>query len=754
MVESGIRCARHWLVRLCLLFWAGLASAMAAGKTGADIPLDISRAQRLDLSRHLQVCVSSTEARLEQILEGACEWDSKRPPSVSRGFDRRAFWIRLDLVNRSTARADRLLSVGHARLQEVSLFRVPETGRPVVLGRSGSRVALSAKPVPLPKPSFRLGFEPGERKTLWLRVASETIIEFAPELQSLETGYFNTQRLQLFQALAIGCMLLCFVYSVGAYLILRESTLLFFGIFMVAEILVELTRSGLLQTYLWPASLPFNPRMLSLGVVVSIGAFSIFLRGFIPDLTEHRITHHVFRSALIVFYGGMLWSLFIDYRSGSVLWSYALIVWMLSILVLAIQSWRNGSPTAKLLFQSFMLLMAIELLRFWSVTGWIDFSDIEALGNPVAIALTSSLILIGMIRRLREMQSDLSRTREESAARLSFMSQMSHELRSPLTTILGQLRLMARSEIPERARKMVEAMRQDAGQLLSMIDDILDYAQGTAGKQSLHCSVRRWDHLAERIEQRARILAQVNGNRLVFHSDGPGHAPFLVDERRLLQVLSNLLANAANYCRDGVIELSCRIAQGMESDDWNLSFTVSDTGPGIAQEDQQRIFQPFERGAEAHLSHHKGVGMGLAISRQLVELLGGQLELWSEPGKGSRFSFCIPCQAAQSEEVEWGEDEGKLIPARSATGSDERQIVSAPAPAPVAACQLLGPGKDQLDQLLSLVDNGQISDILEMMDMLEKMEPELGPFCGTARDLALQLDLQALRMLCAGQRQD
>lgn len=118
-------------------------------------------------------------------------------------------------------------------------------------------------------------------------------------------------------------------------------------------------------------------------------------------------------------------------------------------------------------------------------------------------------------------------------------------------------------------------------------ENIPVYAQGTAGKQRLHCSARNWFGLTERIEQRSKVLAQVNGNRLVIRSSGPGQAMFLVDERRLLQVLSNLLTNAASYCRSGVIELTCRIEQVKASDDWSLSFAVSDTGPGIAPEEME-----------------------------------------------------------------------------------------------------------------------------------------------------------------------
>lgn len=148
-------------------------------------------------------------------------------------------------------------------------------------------------------------------------------------------------------------------------------------------------------------------------------------------------------------------------------------------------------------------------------------------------------------------------------------------------------------------------------------ENIPVYAQGTAGKQRLHCSARNWFGLTERIEQRSKVLAQVNGNRLVIRSSGPGQAMFLVDERRLLQVLSNLLTNAASYCRSGVIELTCRIEQVKASDDWSLSFAVSDTGPEIAPEDQQRIFHPFERGIEAHLSHHKGNRLPVQLQHRL-----------------------------------------------------------------------------------------------------------------------------------------
>ena len=740
MAERDWVSAWRRLLQACLLFWAGLASGLAAGSAAGDMALDISSPHRFDLSRHLQVCAAAPEVRIEQILAGDCERDDSSPPSVSRGFDNRAFWIRLDLVNQSDAQVNRLLSLGHARLQEVNLFRLSESGLPVALGNSGSGIALNARAVPLPRPSFRLEFEPGERKILWLRVASETIVEFAPELQPLEAGYYRAQRLQMFQALAIGCMLLCFCYSMGTYLILREKTLLFFGIFMLAEIVIELTHSGMLQTYLWPASLPFDTRVLTLGVAVCIGAFSLFLRSFVPNLQSHRLSYDLSRGTLAVFYGGVLWGLLIDYRDGTLVWTYALIVWMLSVLVLIVLSWRQGSATAKILLQSFMLLTVIELIRLLAVTRRVNFREFESLGNPFAIALTSAVILIGMIRRVREMQSDLSQTKAERAASLSFMSQMSHELRSPLTTIIGQLKLLIQTALPDRARQMVETMRLDAAQLLSMIDDILDYAQGTAGKQRLHCAAQRWSNLTERIEQRARMLTGKNGNRLVFHSTGPGQAVFLVDERRLLQVLSNLLANADHYCHDGIITLSCNIEEARTGSDWKLIFSVSDTGHGIAPEDQQRVFQPFERGSDAYLSDHKGVGMGLAISRQLVQLMNGQLMLQSERGNGCRFSFEVSCQAAQADEIELDADEISMNSIATTQEPYSPQTANINQQFPV-------PDEDKLAQLLQLIENGQISDFVKTIEILELADPKLGQFCSTVRDLALQLDLAELRRL-------
>ena len=86
MPERGIHCARLWLIQFGLLLWLGLGSALAAGVPVAQLPLDIAGTQRLDLSPHIQVCVSRAEASIEQILGGACEWDSDSPPSVSRGF--------------------------------------------------------------------------------------------------------------------------------------------------------------------------------------------------------------------------------------------------------------------------------------------------------------------------------------------------------------------------------------------------------------------------------------------------------------------------------------------------------------------------------------------------------------------------------------------------------------------------------------------------------------------------------------------
>jgi len=224
-------------------------------------------------------------------------------------------------------------------------------------------------------------------------------------------------------------------------------------------------------------------------------------------------------------------------------------------------------------------------------------------------------------------------------AKSEFLSRMSHELRTPLTAILGFTELLQMGGMPGDQRDLFVDRTHRAGQhLLALINDILDISRVETG--SLAVSIEPVD-AALLVEEAIELIAPMAQSRRIVVANTVRDAVVLADSGRLRQVLLNLLSNAVKYNREaGAITISSRT----ESD--CVAIVVADTGPGIAESDMPRLFQPFER-LGVQTGEIEGTGIGLAISRGLVEIMAGTIGIESTVGEGARFTVTLPAAELQ-----------------------------------------------------------------------------------------------------------
>ncbi|MEH2057214.1 MAG: response regulator [Nostoc sp.] len=221
-----------------------------------------------------------------------------------------------------------------------------------------------------------------------------------------------------------------------------------------------------------------------------------------------------------------------------------------------------------------------------------------------------------------------------------FLANMSHELRTPLNSLLILARLLADNSLSNLTDKQVEYSRTiySAGtDLLELINDILDLAKIESGTMSLDIEQIAFADLETSLEQTFRQVAHNKEVSFTIELDEKLPPTIYNDSKRLQQVLKNLLANAFKFTEQGSVKL--RIA---EVDHLMIAFAVSDTGIGIAAEKQKIIFEAFQQADGTTSRKYGGTGLGLSISRELAQLLGGRIELVSEPGQGSTFTLFLP----------------------------------------------------------------------------------------------------------------
>jgi PAS domain S-box-containing protein len=275
--------------------------------------------------------------------------------------------------------------------------------------------------------------------------------------------------------------------------------------------------------------------------------------------------------------------------------------------------------------------------------------------------------LIGYTKVTRDLternraQAELMRAKvaaeKASEAKSQFLANMSHELRTPLNSLLILARLLADNASANLTPKQVQfaqTIYASGMDLLALINDLLDLAKIESGAvASLHIAPADLDELCGDLERTFRQLAHDKGLRFAIHLDPALPATVPTDAGRLKQVLKNLLANAFKFTREGGVTL--RIAPsrsgwspghaGLAAAPAVIAFAVEDTGIGIPAEKQKIIFEAFQQADGTTSRHYGGTGLGLSISRELTRLLGGEIRVASEPGRGSTFVLYLPAPA-------------------------------------------------------------------------------------------------------------
>lgn len=240
------------------------------------------------------------------------------------------------------------------------------------------------------------------------------------------------------------------------------------------------------------------------------------------------------------------------------------------------------------------------------------------------------------MRKAKEMAEEMNRLKS------NFLANMSHEIRTPINGILGISQVIELEATTDNIKKYVALQQQSGKRLLNTITSILNLSRLEAQKEELALKVVNINQLIQDSIQQLKALAIGKGLALNAKlSNGPIQC--LADENMIYQVMTNIIGNAIKFTESGSITVSTMLDTNRKN---QFVAVVEDTGIGISEDFLPRIFNPFEQESSGRNRSHEGTGLGLSISKRYIELLGGEIRVSSEKGKGSKFEVMLPLYKA------------------------------------------------------------------------------------------------------------
>ncbi len=615
---------------------------------------------------------------LQQVLspELAEQFVISTSSEPSFGYTDSAYWVKFRVKSQSLVSKKWLLEVGDPMLDdiEVSIIETDATGtnsRVLKTFKAGDTRPFASREIEHLNFVFPLLIESQQTLTVVVRAKGQDSMHLPLTLLSGQKLMAQSNTRVLLLGLYCGVMLVMMLYNMFIYLSVRDKSYLYYVLYIIFFGTGVLSVNGLSNQYLWPNSVWLANHVFPIFIAAATGWALLFSQHFLGINAQSPYFYRLFRvmqwwmailavasivlspslSTMLVLLSDIpflillmtagAYSLKQGYRPAQ----YFLLAWLGMVLGggLAILYFFGLIPSHFITRNSAQMGSALEVvLLSFALADRINLLQKEA--NDKDRQARENALIAQKNAELAQQNAELATENAEKAnqAKSIFIANISHEIRTPLNAVLGYTQMLSRvPALAQQHKQQLNIIEKSGNHLLALINDILDISKIEANSMAL----QQMDF--ELVDLAAGIAVIVDGRceekqlKWQFINQTHDHIPVYGDQGKLRQILINLLGNAVKFTDEGTVTLKL----SRDAPD-RYRFEVIDTGVGIAPESQLEIFNAFGQTVEG--SRHGGTGLGLAIATRQVALMGGQLQVESTPGKGSRFFFTIPLPAARA----------------------------------------------------------------------------------------------------------
>ncbi|WP_460046767.1 sensor histidine kinase [Pseudomonas sp. S2_H01] len=590
--------------------------------------------------------------------QGAAKFRALEAGSLNAGYSRSAFWLKVQLTYSPTnpvASADWLLELAYPPMDHVDLYLASDTGQPSLTWKTGDMLPFQSRQIKQNNYLFDLNLKANQSKTAYVRVESHGSMQ-APLNLWASHAYIEEQPSRLYiLGMIYGVLAVMLVYNLFIYLSVRDTSYLYYILYITCFGLYQVSVNGAGIEFLWPDDPWWANTSTTFLIAAAILFASQFARKFLqtPRLgfwMDGPLLLMMVCAAVI-----MVLSLTMDYGIALRLVTALVLIFTPVILLIGIVAWLKGRRVARYFifaWSAFLIggvINATMLLGHLPNNFWTMYAS--QIGSVVEVALLS-LALADRINTMRERQAqimaqsskDLEKLNQQLAVsnRLKdeFLATLTHELRTPMNGVIGSLELMQM----EGAEDDIELYRQTAADsaqnMMGIVNGILTLTELQAGRISVQNEAFSLRHLLFQVRSAFEPLAR--SKALTLSVELAEHLPDSLqgDALKLRQCLDCLMDNAVKFTKAGSIRIRVN-GQCTDAHHVRLLVDVIDTGIGFSRLDEETLYANFYQVDGSMTREYGGLGIGLAICRQLIELQGGRLSHQSEPGNGSQFRLSL-----------------------------------------------------------------------------------------------------------------
>ncbi len=597
------------------------------------------------------------EARIEDITSTAFEsrFQPHQNAVFNAGYSRSVHWVRVDLNYRpQTVQGARrwLLEVAYPPLDSLQLYLADGQGGYRLAGDTGDTKPWASREIRQGNYLFEIELQPNQPQRAYLRVASEGSIQVPLSLWS-QHAYLEAQPGRIYVlGMIYGVLLAMLVYNLFIYISIRDQSYLFYILYIAAFGLYQVSVNGAGVQFLWPDR-PWWANAATPLLIGATGLFGcLFTRSFLRTAEHSRWMDRLLRLIIGLSVVVMVLALTTDYGLSLRLATALALLFTLAVFAAGILAWLRGMRVARYFIIAWSALLIGGQINTLMVLGHLPHNFLTMYASQLGAALEVVLLSMALADRINALKDERAKILESARSDLEqlnrelaesnrlkdeFLSNISHELRTPMMGVMGALELLPASETPEELQQYQHIATGSARDMMRLVNNILVLSELRAGKLRLQDQRFGLRETAARLHQQFAPLAREKG--LAFDLDFDEQLPDRVygDAEKLEQCICHLLDNAVKFTARGAVNL--RFTGAVEPRQLQLNVEVIDSGIGFSDADQAFLYHQFRQVDGSMTRRYGGLGIGLAISRGLIELLGGRLEQQSRPGLGSRFGI-------------------------------------------------------------------------------------------------------------------